>query len=848
LERAAARPLPFAAALLLFLLSGAGALVVETTWLRWLRELLGATAPAASATLAAFLLGQALGAAGAARLAPRVGRALGLYGGLELAAAAWALAVPPLLRVGEAWLHASYDGAQGGAARLAALRFAAALAATLPASIAFGATLPALACAALGGPGALGRRGTALYGVNTAGAALGTGLASFWLPDALGVSRGYACGVAAIAAAGLAALGLAARFAPAPAPEPAARAEGAAAGRGAPLLALAALSGFGTFAAEVLFVQALALVLDQSVYAFGAVLLVVLGALALAALAVSFGSRVRPSGAEPLLAAGLVAAALALGAFPALFHAATGGLLPVASDRPWPGYLLAALAIAAATAGPALLASGLVYPAILAAAGLREEGGALGARLGRLVAANTAGALAGAVAAPWLLLPAFGLWPAFAALAGLYAAAALAAARGPGAAGALLAGGGALALAASPLAVPPLRLEPGERLVELGATAAGQVAVVEHEGELRILTDNHYALGGSGQSVHEERQAHLALLLRPDARRVAWIGSATGISPGAALLHPIERLALVELVPGVARAARRHFAAWNRGAYTDPRSRVVLDDGRNFLRATGERFDAVVADLFVPWQAGAAALYSREHFAAVRERLLPGGVFCQWLPLYQLGEAELRVVLATFLDVFPDAALFRGDFYGRFPIAALVAWAGAPPDAAAISAAAARLAAAGVADRWVTHPIGVWSLYVGPLAPVAASLADTPRNTADHPRLEFLAARSRGGGALAREGGFVGVRFASFARGVASQLASPDPLFGTLGEERLRAAAGGHALQTADALYVEGRGEEAGRALAAAAGFLPRELLADAPPDPTAVTIWHGEAPAAAGR
>ncbi len=855
--QAAARPLPFALALLLFGLSGAGALVVETTWLRWLRELLGATAPAASATLVAFFLGQALGAAGAARLAPRAARPLRLYGGLELAAAAWALAVPPLLGVGETLVRSVYDGARGAPALLAALRLGAALAATLPASIAFGATLPALTAAAVGGRAALGRRGAALYGANVLGAALGTALATFWLPDVVGVSAGYHRGIAALAAAGLAALLLSGRFAPpavASATPPAVasatppRAPRAATLRGSALGAFAAVSGFGAFAAEVLLVQAFSLVLDQSVYAFGAVLVVALGAFALAALAVSLASRAASFPIEKLLAASLASGGLALGAFPALFFAASGGLALVADPRPWPAYLLTAFGVATATAGPALLAVGLVFPAALAVSGNLDEGGPAAARIGRLAAANTLGALAGALAAPWLLLPGLGLWPSFAALGALYGAAALAAARGPGVPLALLLGGAALALGASPLRVPPLRLEPGERLVEVAAGAAGQVAVVERDGELRIQTDNHYALGGSAQAPHQERQAHLALALRPGARRVAWIGSATGISPGAALAHPIERLALVELVPGVARAARRHFAPWNRGVYADPRSEVVLDDGRNFVRGTGQRFDALIADLFVPWQAGAAALFSREHFAAVRERLLPGGLFCQWLPLYQLGEAELQVVLATFLDVFPDAALFRGDFYGRFPIVALVAYAGAPPRADEVSAAVSALAAAGVSDRWVTHPIGIWSLYVGPLGPVAPTLQDVPRNRADHPVLEFLAARSRGGGELAREGGFVGVRFARFARGVASRLGAADPLFGALGEARLRAAAGGHALQTADALYAAGRRDESAEALAAAAGLLPLELLAEAPPDPSAASVWRDAAGGPAGR
>jgi spermidine synthase len=271
----------------------------------------------------------------------------------------------------------------------------------------------------------------------------------------------------------------------------------------------------------------------------------------------------------------------------------------------------------------------------------------------------------------------------------------------------------------------------------------------------------------------------------------------------------------------------------------------VLDDGRNFLRSTAARFDVVVADLFVPWQAGAASLWTREHFAAVRTRLAPGGLFCQWLPLYQLGAPEFETILAGFLDAFPRAALFRGDFYGRFPIAALVGFEGAAPTADLVSEAARRLGAAGERDRWVTHPLGPFALYVGPLGPLAPSLAAVPRHTDGRPRLEFDVARRRADGALAREP-FTGVRFAAFARGVAQALGADDPLFGPLGDARRRAVAGGHALQTADALHAAERGAESSEALAAAAALLPPELLAAAPEDPTAVTIWP--AVAAPGR
>ena len=605
---------------------------------------------------------------------------------------------------------------------------------------------------------------------------------------------------------------------------------------GARLAGLAALSGFATFAAEILLLQSFALVLDQSVYAFGAVLCVVLLALGAAALAVA---ALLARGADPrtLLAIGLGAAALLLLAFPAAFFAATGGLALLASARPWPGYLVASLGIALLTAGPALLAAGLVFPATLGAAGLRADDGGTAARVGRLAAANTAGALAGALAAPWLLLPLLGLWPAFAAVAALYAAGAVVLAPPPprGRAALLtLLGVGAAAVAAfaAPWRVAAVALGPGEVLRALEPTAAGQVAVVESAGDLRIQTDNHYALGGSAQAPHQERQAHVALLLRPGAQRVAWIGSATGISAGAALFHPIERLALVELVPGVARAARRWFAPWNRGVYDDARSERVLDDGRNFVRATARALRPRGRGPLRPLAGRrGVALHARALRRGARAAQRGRRVLPVAAALPALGDRAPGRSSPRFSTCFPDAVLFRGDFYGRFPIVALVGYADRAPDADAISAAASALSRAGVADRWVTHPVGFWSLYVGPLAPLAAELADVPRNTDAHPGLEFLAARSRAGGALAKGGAFTGVRFASFARTIAAGLSEQDARFGALGSARVRAAAGGHALQSADALFDAGRTAESGQALAAAAALLPHELLAGAEPD-----------------
>jgi spermidine synthase len=826
----------------LFLLSGVGALVVETTWLRWLRLLLGASAPAVSATLVAFFTGQALGAALASRFAGRVRRPLVAYGVLELAAAAASLLVPWLLALAGALLDPAYDVLRASPGRLAAARYAAALFATLPAALCFGASLPLLAAACVGPPAALGRAGALLYGTNTAGAALGVGLASFVLPERVGVAGGNGVGAGLLALAGLGALFASRRL---PTPTLLAGPDTRAAPPAAGLRALAALSGLASFAAQVLLVQAFARVLNQSSQAFGAVLIVTLVALAAGALVVAALERWTRIPAASVLGWCLVGAALAFTAFPSVFVGTTGGLAYLGSARPWPDYLWRAFGLAAATAGPGLLAAAGVLPALLALAGRGAGSGAgPGALAGALLAWNTAGAIAGALLAPYVLLPTLGLWLALAAVGLVYAVAAVFLV--PSAPGgsrlirdvALGLGWMAVISRGSPLAQPALHIEDGARLLAAEQSAAGLVAVLERDGARWIQIDNHYALGGSADAVRQERQGHLPLLLHPAPRRVAFLGSATGSSAGAALFHAsVKRITLVEIVPGVAAAARGYFAAESRGVYDDPKSEIVLDDARNFLRATAEHFDVIVADLFVPWQAGTGSLYAREHFGAARSRLAPGGLFCQWLPLYQLSAEELGVIAATFLEVFPDAFALRGDLFARHPILALVGGAGAAPDPGAMDARAAELRAAGVSDRWVTHPLGPFALYLAPLAPHAAAWRETPRNTDDRPVIELLAARTHAG----RDGKrspLIGLDYAAFAKSLRESALGAGALAAVPGPA-LRAGDGGHALQVAGALLGAGRAAEAGQALASAAARLPRELFADAGPDPTAADAWH---------
>jgi spermidine synthase len=233
-------------------------------------------------------------------------------------------------------------------------------------------------------------------------------------------------------------------------------------------------------------------------------------------------------------------------------------------------------------------------------------------------------------------------------------------------------------------------------------------------------------------------QAHLPLLLHPSPRRVALLGLGTGITAAGALFHPLERLTAVELVPEVATAARLYLRDANRGVLDDARTRLVIGDARAYLRTTPDRFDVIVGDLAVPWRPGESALYTLESFAAARRTLAPGGLFCQWVPLFQLSEAELRIVLRTFLAVFPRAQVWRGDFSANEPALALVATAEPIPLDPAIVEGALRVATADSANAHIASADGVWLYFAGVLEPADLADGDTRVNRDDRPWLELL--------------------------------------------------------------------------------------------------------------
>jgi spermidine synthase len=774
----------------LVFLSGAASLVYEVLWLKELGLLFGSTAYAAATTLAVFFLGLAVGGAVFGRLSPRLRSPLRTYAWIELGITASAAAYFLLLEIYFRLYGPLYDALADSPAAFNAARIALATLALLPPAALMGGTLPILGQHLVRRPDELGRIGSFLYAVNTLGAATGAFLAGFVLPLALGFDRAYLLAMAVnVAVAGLAwrlAGAAEARGAPAAEPpadhqphaprqgraprgrptmptasdtmSPAASGPGpknrgrpaipATTGTGCPawlLATVACLSGMFALGLEVLWTRMFAQVLQNSVYTFSIILVVFLAALAAGSAIANRLCRVRAAPAQVLWLL-LTLSGLGVAVIPFGFHDLTGGLGTLATGDGWLLYVFSIFANTALLLFVPAALLGSAFPYLLRAAeGSRAEPGAI---IGRLNALNTGGAVVGSLTAGFILLGSIGLWNSMRLFAFGYLVLALAACwNGWRTLGARLlpaaATIGAVVLLgtlvdASRLPVVNVNTDRGERLLATWEGPDGVVAVVERPGNRRIKVNNFYTLGGTASIEHEQNQALLPLMTHPRPRAVFLLGLGTGITAGAALRHPVERLLVCEITADVIAAAAAWFDVPSGGLFSDPRATVRACDARNHLLGTTERFDAIIADLFVPWRAGVGNLYSREHFQASRARLAPGGLFVQWLPLYQLSRREFEVVARTMLTVFEQVTVWRGSFAAERPVLALIGTAGPTtldPDAIDrngqyLSGGRQLPASTSLA---VTLPF-----YAGNLSAADGLIPPGPINTDDRPLVEYM--------------------------------------------------------------------------------------------------------------
>ena len=637
----------------LFLLSGACGLTYQVLWLRLLALVFGVTVHAASTVLAAFMAGLALGAVLAERLIRR-GHPLKVFAGLEAGIAVSALATPALLGLATVAYRLLSTAAPDSLALLTAARFVCSAAMLLVPTVLMGATLPVLSHAALVRSASATRLAT-LYAVNTAGALAGALLTGYVFIGGLGIQRTFflAAAVNLLVAAGawrLSRTSDAVETSPMVA-APGTETTGGRAVSATTVMWVMAVSGFAALALEIVWFRVLVQFLPATSYAFTTMLATVLGGLALGSAAAS-RSLARPRDWSAVLAytqgATSLVVLLSLAALGATYAAGwrTSGLTQGA----------------AAAILPASLLMGYAFPVALTLwtrAGV--AGGGVPRAVGHLYSANVLGGIAGAVASGFLLLPLLGSRRALIALAGLYLATGLvmlvATGRRRGALVLVALFAGAVPLVPDPFeAALARRHGAGERIFwrEEGVQTSVSIHTRASRGWLMYLDGLHQASDAPEMVKLHRLIGHLPMVLHPAPRRSLVVGLGGGATPGAVSQHDTEVL-VVELSDSVRKGAG-FFKHVNYDLLARPNVRLRVDDGRNFLSLTRDRFDVATADLIQPIHAGAGNLYSREYFTLVRNALADNGLALQWIG--HRPDTQYKLIMRTFLGVFPETTLW----------------------------------------------------------------------------------------------------------------------------------------------------------------------------------------------
>ncbi len=424
---------------------------------------------------------------------------------------------------------------------------------------------------------------------------------------------------------------------------------------------------------------------------------------------------------------------------------------------------------------PMTFAFGVAFPLALA---IGSSGvAAAGRDTARVYVANTLGAIGGALAAGFFLVPQLGLRGTFVGMSragtigGVMLAAAVLAPRAGGTVrrlgviGALTAGGLLATLVDVPrwdrnlLSSGAYKYAPyihpddagdfetslrAGRLEYYKEGAAATVSVRRLSGTLALAIDGKIDASNAGDMLTQRLLGVLPVLMHADPQDLCVIGLGSGVTVGSALATGLVRRAdVIEISPEVVEASV-FFSEENGAVLRAPGVHLVVGDGRSHLQLTTRRYDVVVSEPSNPWMAGVAALFTREFFEAARAQLKPDGLLCQWAHTYDMSDSDLRSIVRTFGSVFPQGTMWRvgdgdllligtagTDIEGR--LANIVERGRSGSIAAVLADVAVAPAAA---------PFELLSLFAGGPAELARYGDGAPIQTDDRMALEFTAPRA----------------------------------------------------------------------------------------------------------
>jgi spermidine synthase len=656
--------------LLLAFGSGVAALVYEIVWFQSLELVIGSSAVSLGVLLATFMGGTCLGSLLFPRVVSSKLHSLRTYAVIEVGIAAFGLLmlilIPLIGGVYTAWSGYGLPGFL--------LRGLVAALCLLPPTLLMGATLPALSRQVEAAESGISWLGF-FYAANVLGAVFGCLLAGFYLLRQYDVSTAtFIAAAINVAVAGIAFL-LAAEPVPTSLEEP----RTIVLPRGVSAVdAAIALSGFCALAAEAIWTRVLGLLLGASVYTFSIILSVFLVGLAAGS---SIASLLCRNLERPRLALGwsqlLVAGAIAWAAYALNASLPYWPVDPSISSDIWFNFQLDIDRAFWALFPPTVL-WGASFPFALAASASTPDAAA---RMSRIYAANTLGAIGGALLASLVLIAWIGsqrtqqVLIAVSVISGL-----LLLLPEKGWRGRIPALAAVIACGFLLYGVPPI----SKLLIAHGRYAAawvdkGDIPYAE-EGLNASVAVSKFPNGARSFHVAGKIQAsnvprdmrlqrmlgHLTSLIPAAPRSVLVIGCGAGITAGAVSIDPrVERVTIVEIEPLVPKAAAAYFSTENFSVVEDPRVQLRIDDGRHYLLTTNERFDAITMDPLDPWVKGAANLYTQEFFEAARRRLNPGGVATVYIQLFETTNDAVKSAVATFFEVFPNGTIWGNPNEGK---------------------------------------------------------------------------------------------------------------------------------------------------------------------------------------
>ncbi len=751
---------------LLFMSTGAAALLSEQAFEKLLGAMLGASTPAAAVVLSVYFVGLTIGA-GVYGLASRhIVRPLAAYAVLEAGVAAWALVLCIGYEGLTQWSVPILVRAVGSPFRLEATRAVIACAWMLPPTLFMGASFPAMVdtLEAMRGPNPR-RAMSTFYALNLLGAVAGAVVGPYFAFPRWGVDGTLLAAAAIDGGACITALLLdrARRWT-----KPRSVAPTSATAihhRAWWLVAAAFLSGFLLFSLEVLWTHLLSATIGNSVYSFAAML-----ALVLMGLFVGSAISARAFRGDDTMPTWVLAAACVL-----------GGLALAFEEPRWPT-ISGRLAIAGphiATFGaseglrwfhagvqilPTATVLGLLYPTLFRLREFPDAGRA--SLLGGLAATNAAGCCIGALLTAFVAIPRLGSQRSLdlIAFACSLLGAALAIAFSTGTLRRILVVTAA-SVAALTFALPrwdrlaltagthvylrPLFVFPETHLSFFREDSFGGITtVVENvgpvDGALRryrtLLTNGKFQGNDAGETVAQVGFALLPILHARSFGRACVVGLGTGQSARVFSDLGFASVDIAEISPGIV-SAMPYFAGINGGVLARPNVHLWLEDGRTLLSLHPEiECDVVSMEISSIWFAGATNLYSREFYEIARQRVGDKGILQQWIQVHHIGIAELETVLATVRAVFPHVTFWVFGSQG------IVVASGSPLELSAEGAA--RFFADAPALGF--DPVRARALFEQALSSQILSDADVTRlasdssillNTDRNRRLEYASAR-----------------------------------------------------------------------------------------------------------